>query len=688
MLKKFAHGVVRYRVIVLLVAIALLIPATIGYINTKVNYDMLTYLPQDIDTMKGQDILQDEFGTGAFSMFICEGMDDKDVAEMKDRIEDVDHVKTVLWYDSFADLSIPKEMLPDEIYDAFNKDDSTMMVIIFDQTTSEDGTTQACQQIRKIANKQCFLSGMTAVLIDTKELADKEAPIYIAIAVALSVVVLMLAMDSYLVPFLFLASIGCAIMYNLGSNNAILGQISYVTKAIAAVLQLGVTLDYSIFLWHSYTAYCEKDPDHYIAMEHAICETFTSIIGSSVTTIAGFIALCFMRFTLGLDLGLVMAKGVLLGVICCVTVLPALILVFDKLLMKTKHKAVLPDLGRIGGWVTKHAYVFMVIALAVLIPAVYGYNHTNVYYNLDRSLPTDLDSIVANEKLADEFDQQATHVLLISSDVKDKDIKSMANEMEDTDGVKYVLGLNTIKDSSIPEEMIPDDIRDSLENENWQLVLIGSKYKVASDEVNAQIESLQKIAKSYDENSLLIGEAPSTKDLIEITDQDFNTVNAVSIGIIFVIIALVFRSISLPFILVAVIELGIFINLGIGCYTGTEIPFIASIVIGTVQLGSTVDYAILLTTRYRRDRTNGVEKHKAVSDALTVSSKSILVSALSFFAATFGVGVYSSIDVVSSLCIMMARGALISMMCVIFVLPSMLLIFDKIITKTTKPQRG
>lgn len=688
MLKKFAHGVVKGRVIVLIVAIILLIPSTLGYLHTKVNYDMLTYLPQDIDTMKGQDILQDEFGTGAFSMFICEGMDDKDVAAMKDKIEEVDHVENVIWYDSFADLSIPKEMLPDEIYDAFNTDDATMMVIIFDETTSEDGTTEACQEIRQIANKQCFLSGMTAVLIDTKELADKEAPIYIAIAVALSVVVLMLAMDSYLVPFLFLASIGCAVMYNLGSNNAILGQISYVTKAIAAVLQLGVTLDYSIFLWHSYSAFCKKDPDHEIAMEHAIEETFTSVIGSSVTTIAGFIAMCFMRFTLGLDLGLVMAKGVLLGVIACVTILPSLVLVFDKLLMKTSHKELLPDLGRIGGWVTKHAYVFMIIALVVLIPAVYGYNHTNVYYNLDRSLPSDLDSIVANNKLADEFDQQSTHVLLISADVEDKNIQKMAAEMEDVDGVKTVLGLNTIKSSDIPDEMIPDDIKSSLENENWQLILISSEYKVASDEVNAQIDSLEEIAKSYDENSLLIGEAPATKDLIEITDQDFNTVNGVSIGIIFVIIALVFRSISLPFILVAVIELGIFINLGVGCYTGTEIPFIASIVIGTVQLGSTVDYAILLTTRYRRDRTNGIEKHKAVSDALTTSAKSILVSAMSFFAATFGVGIYSSIDVVSSLCIMMARGALISAACVIFVLPSMLLIFDKIITKTTKPQRG
>ena len=688
MLKKFSYGIVRHRILVLILAALLLIPATLGYIHTKVNYDMLTYLPDDIDTMKGQDILEDEFGTGAFSMFICEGMSDKDVAQLKDKIEDVDHVKNVIWYDSFADLSIPKEVLPDEIYDAFNKGDSTMMVIIFDQTTSEDGTTAACREIRKLANDQCFLSGMTAVLIDTKDLADKEAPVYIAIAVILSVIVLSLAMDSYLVPFLFLLSIGCAVMYNLGSNNAILGSISYVTKAIAAVLQLGVTMDYSIFLWHSYVDRLNEGRNTEDAMAVAIQETFISIIGSSVTTIAGFLALCAMEFTLGKDLGLVMAKGVLIGVIACVTILPSLILCFSKQLLRQKHKPLIPDLGRIGHWVEKKAYVFLVIALILVVPAYYGYTHVNVYYNLDKSLPETFDSIIANEKLKKDFDQQATHVLMLPRDVADKDVRKMASEMEDVDGVKYVLGLNTIKSADLPEEMIPDDIKDQLENDNWQIILIGSEYKVASDEVNDQIDSLESIAKSYDEDSMLIGEAPATKDLIEITDHDFNVVNGISIGVIFVIIALVFRSISLPFILVAVIELGIFINIGMAHYLGTTLPFVASIIVSTIQLGSTVDYAILLTTRYRRNRTHGIEKQEAVAEALTTSSKSIFVSALSFFAATFGVGIYSDIDIVSCLCIMMARGALISMMCVIFVLPSLLLVFDKVITKTTRPQRG
>lgn len=690
MLKKLSRGIVKSRVVILIIAVLLLIPSVIGYAHTKVNYDMLTYLPQNIDTMKGQDILQDEFGTGAFSMFICEGMSDKDVARMKSQIEKVDHVKNVLWYNSVFDLSVPKDVLPDEIYDAFNnKDtDATMMVIIFDETTSEDGTTQACNEIRSIANKQCFLSGMTAVLIDTKNLADKEAPVYVGIAVLLSVIVLMLAMDSYLVPFLFLASIGCAVIYNLGSNNLILGQISYLTKAIAAVLQLGVTMDYSIFLWHSYTARLREGAERDEAMAEAIQETFSSIIGSSVTTIAGFIALCFMRFTLGMDLGLVMAKGVLLGVVSCVTILPSLILVFDKALKKTSHKAVMPDVGKIGGWVTRHAKVFLIIACVLLVPAWYGYSHTNVYYNLDRSLPSTFDSIIANNKLSEEFNQNSTHILMINADVPAKDIQKMADQMENVDGVKYVLGLNTLKDASIPDEMIPDDIKDSLENENWQIIMIGSEYKVASDEVGSQLTELQNIAKSYDSNSMLIGEAPATKDLIEITNQDFATVSSVSIGIIFVIIALVFRSISLPFILVAVIYLGIFINLGIPCYTGTELPFIASIIVSTIQLGSTVDYAILLTTRYRRERAHGVEKHEAIKVALTTSANSILTSAVAFFAATFGVGLYSNIDMVSSLCILMARGALISMTCVIFVLPSMLLLFDKVIDKTSKPQRG
>lgn len=685
MLKSFSEKIVKNRILVLILSVLLLIPTGIGYIHTKVNYDMLTYLPRDIDTMKGQEILKEEFGTGAFSMLICQGMNEKDTAALKAKVEQVDHVKDVLWYDSFLDLSVPMEMLPDEIYEAFNRDDATMMFVIFDETTSEDGTMAACEEIRRIAGNQCFLSGMTAVLIDTRDLSDREAPLYVGIAVLLSVIVLMLAMDSWLVPFLFLASIGMAVVYNLGTN-MILGQISYLTKAIAAVLQLGVTMDYSIFLWHSYSDHLKAGQQKDEAMQNAIMETMTSIVGSSITTIAGFIALCFMSFSLGLDLGLVMAKGVLIGVIACVTILPAMILVCDKAIRKTRHRVLLPDLGKAAGWVVAHNKVLLAAALLVLGPAFYGYTHTRVYYNLDKTLPRNFPSIVANAMQADKFDQQASHALLISADVKAKDIQKMADEMRQTDGVKFVLGLNTVKGAEIPDAFIPDKVKDALISDNWQLLLIGSEYPVASDEVNHQIDRLQEIAKSYDEKAMLIGESPATKDLIQITDHDFTVVSSVSIGIIFLIIAIVFRSWSLPFILVAVIEFGIFINLGIPAFTNTELPFIASIVVGTIQLGSTVDYAILMTTRYRRSRTAGIEKKEAVRDALANSAKSVLVSALAFFAATFGVGAYSTIDMISSLCTLMARGALISMICVIFVLPSILLLADPWITKTSRPQ--
>ena len=686
MLKKLSAQIVRNRIAILILSLLLLIPAGLGYIHTKVNYDMLTYLPDEIDTMKGQEILKEEFGTGAFAMFMTEGMPAKDTAAVKAKIEQVEHVKKVIWYDTVADLSIPIELLPSNIREAFCSDTSTMMVIIFDDTISADSTTAACNEIRSIADRQCFLSGMTAVLIDTKNLADKEAPVYVGLAVLLSVIVLSLAMDSYIIPFIFLASIGMAVLYNLGSNNLILGQISYLTKAIAAVLQLGVTMDYSIFLWHSYCDHLQNKTREE-AMADAITDTFTSIIGSSVTTIAGFIALCFMSFTLGMDLGVVMAKGVLIGVICCVTVLPSMILVLDKAIQKTKHREFLPDIGKAGTLISRHSAIFLIIAGIVLIPAFYGYTHTNVYYNLDRSLPDTFDSIIANQKLADEFHQQSVHVLMISSDVSDKDINQMADQIKKTDGVKFVIGLNTVKSSSVPKEMIPADIRDVLESDRLQLILIGSEYKVASDEVNEQVSRLQTIAKSYDPESMLIGEAPATKDLIEITDHDFTKVSTVSIGIIFVIIALVFRSASLPFILVAVIYLGIFINLGIPAYTGTELPFIASIIVSTIQLGSTVDYGILIATRYLREREAGTDKKEAAANALKLSAKSVLVSALAFFASTFGVGMYSNIDMVSSLCTLMARGAIISMVCVIFVLPSMLTAFDSLIMKTTRTAR-
>ena len=687
MLKTFSEKIVRSRIVILILAVLLLIPAGIGYIKTKVNYDLLTYLPKDIETMTGQDILIDEFGTGGFSMYIVEGMPQKDVVSLKEKIKNVEGVKDVIWYDSALDITIPMEILPDSVYETFNSDDSTMMFILFEDSTSADLTISAVEDIRKVSNEQCFLSGMSAVLVDTRDLSESEAPVYVGIAVLLSVIVLMLAMDSWLIPFIFLASIGMAIIYNLGSN-IVLGQISYVTKALAAVLQLGVTMDYSIFLWHAYIARLKTTPDKEEAMCGAIEETMTSIVGSSITTIAGFIALCFMSFTLGLDLGTVMAKGVIFGVVSCVTILPSMILVFDGLLRKTSHKALLPDLHRIGDHVVKHSKIYLVVMLLLLGPAIYGYTHANVYYNLDSTLPRDLPSIIANEKLDQQFNTSATHALLISSDVPEKDIRQMSSEMKKEDGVKWVLGFNTIKGTAIPDAFIPEQLSDALISDHWQLMLIGSEYQVASDEVNQQIEKLQGICKRYDDKAMLIGEAPATKDLINITATDFATVSVVSIGVIFLIIALVFRSISLPVILVAVIEFGIFINMGIPAFTGTKLPFVASIVIGTIQLGSTVDYAILLTTRYRRDRTKGIEKHKAVSDAVKASAKSILVSAMSFFAATFGVGLYSNIDMISSLCTLMARGALISMICVIFILPSILLMADGIITKTSKPQRG
>lgn len=679
---RFGKKVVQFRIPILIISILLLIPSAIGYFATRVNYDILSYLPEDIETMKGQDILVNEFGTGAFSLFIAEGMAPKDVERLKANIEQIDHVETVIWYDSLMDIRVPMELLPEDIYEVFNSGDATMMAIIFDDTTSADSTMDAIKEIRQTADKNCFLSGMSAVVTDTKDLSEKEAPIYVCIAVLLSCIALSLSMDSYLIPFLFLLSIGMAIVYNLGSN-LLLGEISYITKALSAVLQLGVTMDYSIFLWHSYQEQQESSPDKKEAMAGAIADTITSVVGSSITTVAGFIALCFMSFTLGMDLGVVMAKGVVIGVIACVTVLPSLILVFDKALEKTRHKAVLPDLKRIGSFVTKHYKIFAILFLLVLFPALYGYNHTTVYYNLDETLPKTLPSIIANEKLEEKFDMNVTHMLLVNSDVPAKEIKKMKAEMENLDGINWVLGLNTVKGDAIPGEMIPEELSEALSNESWQLLLIGSEYKVASDAVNAQCDALSEISKRYDDTSMLVGEAPCTKDLIRITDQDFKTVSIVSIGVIFIIILLVFKSLSLPVVLVAVIETAIFINMGIPFYMGTEIPFIASVVIGTIQLGATVDYAILMTTRYKRNRFAGLEKREAVTDACQASVKSIVVSALSFFAATFGVGLYSNIDMISSLCTLMSRGALISMAAVILVLPSMLMVFDKVIMKTT-----
>ena len=682
----FGKGVVKLRIPILIVSIILLFPAALGYFHTRVNYDILTYLPKEIDTMKGQDILLDEFGTGAFSMCVVEGMEDQDISKMRKNMEKVDHVKKILWYDSLADLSIPKTMLPDKVQDAFiNEDkDATLMVIFFDSSMSSDETMDAIEELRSVADKQCYISGMSAVVTDTKNLSDKEVPIYVLIAVILAVIVLSLTMDSALIPVFFLLSIGMAIIYNLGSN-VFFGEISYVTQALAAVLQLGVTMDYSIFLWHSYEENQERFPDDKKrAMAHAISNTLTSVIGSSITTVAGFVALCFMSFTLGLDLGVTMAKGVVFGVICCVTVLPSMILVFDKAIDKTRHKAIIPDLGVISGWVVKHYKAFIVTFIIVLIPALWGYTHYEVYYDLAGTLPGNLDSVIANDKLDETFAMNSTHIILCDSSLEPKEVNEMMSKIDDVDGVKATLGLDSLVGPTVPREMIPSDIKDVVMDENYQMLMISSEYKVASDEVNDQCDKIEKIMKKYDKNAMLIGEAPCTKDLITITNHDFNVVSTVSIGAIFLIIACVFKSISLPIILVAVIEFAIFINMGIPAFTGTKLPFIAGIVIGTIQLGATVDYAILMTTKYRKARYNGVEKQEAITSALGASMQSVIVSALSFFAATFGVGLYSNVDMIASLCSLMARGAIISMFVVIFILPSMFMIFDKIICKTSK----
>ena len=682
---KFGKGVVKFRIPILILAVLLLIPAGISYLNTRVNYDILSYLPSDIETMEGQDILLDEFGTGAFSFLIVEGMDDKDVDALADEIDNIDHVKDVIWYGSVADFSIPAEMLPDDIYDFFNnKDaDSQLMAVLYDDSMASDGTMAAIDQMTELVGDKCYISGMASVINDIKHLSEKETPIYVGIAVILSLIVLSLTMDSFLVPVLFLASIGMAIVYNLGTN-FVQGEISYVTQALAAVLQLAVTMDYSIFLWHSYQENQERFPeDKERAMAHAISNTITSVVGSSITTVAGFIALCFMSFTLGLDLGVVMAKGVIFGVIGCVTILPSLILVFDKALKKTKHKVIIPDVGKIANWVTNHYVVFIIAFLVILGPALYGYTHTSVYYDLAGTLPDTLSSKQANDKLDAEYSMGATHIVIAKSSLSQKDSINMIDEIKDVDGVKLAASLDSLIGPGIPEEILPDEVTDIMKNGDYQMMLVSSEYVVASDEVNAQIDEINNIVKKYDDTAMVIGEAPCTKDLIEITDTDFARVSAISIIAIFIIIALVFKSISLPIILVSVIEFGIFINMGIPAYTGSVLPFIASIVIGTIQLGATVDYAILLTNKYKKNRYNGLEKKEAITDALKNSAQSVMVSALTFFAATFGVALYSNIDMIGSLCMLMARGAIISMFVVILVLPSLFMVFDKVIIATS-----
>lgn len=682
---KFGKGVVKFRIPILIMAFLLLIPSGIGYMKTRVNYDILSYLPGEIETMEGQDILLDEFGTGAFSFVVAEGMEDKDLEKLVDQMEDIPHVKKVVWYGSLGSYTLPKEALPDDIYEFFNNRDadSQLMAVLYDESMAADGTMAAIDQITDLVGEQCYVSGMAAVINDIRKLSEKETVIYVVIAVILSLIVLSLTMDSAFVPILFLLSIGMAIVYNLGTN-VFKGEISYVTQALAAVLQLGVTMDYSIFLWHSYQEQQERfDGDKERAMAHAISNTITSVVGSSITTVAGFVALCFMSFTLGMDLGIVMAKGVVFGVIGCVTILPSLILVFDKAIEKTKHRAILPDLGRIANWVTNHSAVFVIAFLIILVPALYGYTHTDVYYDLAGTLPDSLASKVANDKMAEQYEMGATHMIIARSDLSEKDSLNMIDEIKQVDGVKLAVSLDSAMGPQFPREILPENIQEIMVNGDYQMMLVSSEYATASDEVNKQCDEINTIIKKYDDSAMLIGEAPCTKDLIEITDQDFKKVSVVSIGAIFLIIALVFRSISLPIILVAVIEFAIFINMGIPAYTGTVLPFIASIVIGTIQLGATVDYAILMTNKYKKNRNHGMEKKEAITDALGKSIQSIIVSALSFFAATFGVGMYSNIDMISSLCTLMARGALISMVVVIFILPSMLMVFDRLICATS-----
>lgn len=685
MMIKLSKAIVKHRSLILIIAAVLIIPSVIGMAGTRINYDMLSYLPDDIETIEGQDILLKDFGKGAFSFVIVDGMEDKDISKLRGKLEKIDNVDSVIWYDSLMDISVPKEVLPDEIYNAFNSGDSTVMAVFFKTSTSADETMQTIKEIRKTAGKSCFVTGMSAVVTDLKDLCEHEEPIYVGLAVLLCCAAMMLFMDNWIVPFVFLLSIGSAILLNLGTNY-FLGEISYITKALAAVLQLAVTMDYSIFLWHSYEEQKARySGDKQRAMAHAIKATMSSVFGSSVTTIAGFIALCFMSYTLGLDLGVVMAKGVLLGLIGCITTLPALILVFDKLLEKTMHKPLMPPLNALTGFVVKRSWIFILVFALLVVPASVCYNRANkeVYYDMTQSIPDDMECAIANSKLKEEFAVGSTHMLLVSADTDGKSIRNMMSEMEKTDGVKYVLGVESVVGSLIPEEVIPDSVKNILQSENWKLYIINSEYTTASDEVNAQISELNKILKKYDESGMLIGEAPCTKDMIDITNHDFQVVNAISIAAIFIIIAIVLKSVSLPIILVAVIELAIFINLGIPHLTGTSMPFIAPICISTIQLGSTVDYAILMTTRYKRERSHGEDKRSSVATALKTSIPSITVSALGFFAATFGVAVYSDVDLISSLCNLMARGAIISMFCVIFILPAMFMLFDKVICATS-----
>ncbi len=680
---KVGKWIAKHKVLIVLIGLVLLVPSVLGIAATRVNYDILSYLPESLETVKGQDVMVDEFGMGAFSMVVVENMDMKDVAALKAQFEDIDHVEDVLWYDSVADLSFPVDMLPSKIKDVFFKGNATMMIALFDNTTSSDAAMEAVTEMRKIASKECYISGMSGVVTDIKNVALEEMPIYVVVAAVLSFLVLCLSMDSLVVPILFLLSVGLAVLYNLGSN-IFLGSVCYITKSLTAVLQLGVTMDYSIFLLNSFEAYKKKYEDKDRAMAHAIADTFKSVAGSSVTTIAGFLALCVMTFALGRDMGIVMAKGVVIGVICCVTILPAMILLFDKAIEKTRHKALIPSLDRASEFITKHYKVWIIVFLVLLFPAIYGNNHTQIYYNIDKSLPATLPSNVANEKLKDEFDMSTVHMVLLKEGLDSQQKTEMLNKMDKVDGVKWALGLNSFIGPTFPESMLPSDLRSMLASDDYEIQFICSKYSSATDECNAQLAEIQKIVKEYSPESMVIGEAPLMKDLQDTTDIDLQRVNILSIAAIFVIILLVFKSISLPFILVAVIEFAIFVNMAIPYYQGVTLPFVASIVIGAIQLGATVDYAILMTSNYQKQRHLGKSKKDSISIAHKFSMKSIIISGCSFFAATFGVALYSKVDMIGSICTLLARGAVVSTIVVLVVLPAMFMIFDPIIVRTSK----
>ena len=679
---KTGEFIVKHRLLILLLGVLLIIPSVAGYLHTRVNYDILSYLPGDIDTMKGQEILKEEFGQGGFSFVVTEGMTDREIKDTAERIRDIDHVADVVCYQSLTDLSLPEEVLPAKLREVFSRGDASLMAVFFEDTTSADSTLAAVEEMRRVTSEKCFISGMSAVTDDMKHLSDSESVVYAVIAVILTGIVLVLTMDSFLIPLFFMLSIGLAIIWNLGTN-FIGGEISFLTQSLALVLQLGVTMDYSIFLWHSYKEQLVRYSSREEAMAHAIASTITSVVSSSFTTIAGFLAMCFMSFTLGPDLGIVMAKGVVCGVIACVTVLPAMILLFSKAIDRTSHRDLIPDMSGISDFITKHSGAFLTMAAVLLIPAVFGYRNYGVYYKLDSTLPKELASMTANAELSERFGMNSTHILLADADLEPKKARQMVGEMSRTDGVKFVLGLDSIIGPAIPEEMVPDSIKDILKSDDRQLILIGSEYEVASDPVGRQIDELSAIAGKYDSSAMLIGEAPATKDLIDITDRDFKVVSILSIAAVFLIIAFTFRSVSLPVILVSVIELAIMINLGIAYYAGTELPFIASVVIGTIQLGATVDYAILMTTRYRTERHSGRDRKEAVGTALRTSFRSVLTSSLGFFAATVGVALYSDIGMISSLCVLLCRGALISAAVVLTVLPSLFMLCDGLICRTS-----